>query len=76
MVNCFVRECSHKVLEQEEQIWNKVNTEQKQNNRNQTMMKEAVKILRQSPQSVIEDMIGVSAIFTMVFVALHLPLTL
>ncbi len=37
------------------------------------MMKEAVNILRQSPQSVIEDMIGVSAIFAMVFVALHLP---
>ncbi len=36
------------------------------------MMKEVVSILRQSPQSVIEDMIGVSAIFTMVYAALHL----
>jgi len=39
----------------------------------ETMMKDAVNILRQSPQSVIEDMLGVISIFAMVFVVLHFP---
>ncbi|MBV1863318.1 MAG: hypothetical protein KUG74_02690 [Rhodobacteraceae bacterium] len=39
------------------------------------MMKEMLKIVRHSPHSVLEDVIGVSAIFTMVVVGLHLPLT-
>jgi len=39
----------------------------------EAMMKDVVNILRQSPQFVIEDILGVIAIFTMVFVALHFP---
>ena len=42
----------------------------------QVMMKEMLKIVRQSPHSVLEDLIGISAIFTMVIVGLHLPMTL
>ena len=38
------------------------------------MMKEMLDIMRRSPHSLLEDLIGVSAIFTMVIVALHMPL--
>ena len=40
------------------------------------MLKEIFRIVTQSPHSVMEDVIGVSAIFTMVLVGLHLPVTL
>ena len=41
----------------------------------QTMMKDMLNIIRKSPHSVLEDLIGVSAIFTMVVVGLHMPMT-
>jgi len=41
-----------------------------------TMMKEMFKIIRQSPHSVLEDLLGVSAIFAMVMVGLHMPVML
>lgn len=39
------------------------------------MMKEMLQIIRKSPHSVLEDLLGVSAIFTMLVVGLYLPVT-
>ncbi len=37
------------------------------------MMKDMLKIVARSPQSVLEDVVGLSAVVTMVVVALHFP---
>lgn len=58
-------------------MWNKLGIDQKLTQSGpDKMMKEMLRIVTQSPQSVLEDVLGVSAIFAIVVVGLHLPLTL
>ncbi len=39
------------------------------------MMNDLLKIIYRSPQSVLEDVLGVSAVFTIVVVGLHFPVS-
>lgn len=40
------------------------------------MIRDMIRVLKTDPSAVLEDFIGVSAIFVIVLVGLHLPVTL